>query len=212
MHRLYSAIEDLLEAPEGAGGCSIQFKEAKQHFEFDQAVRICCALSNCGGGLPAGVTFGNIRDRQSPRNRRIAEILALCGLVERSGQGMNLIFEESIKEAKAPPEFTGSDAYFLRITLHGMVLDKEMLSVIGRIGEERMNLLHTDDLLIINGLFHERSLDPDWKLMLLRLTEMGIVEHTGRNKYVLARALYKAAGKPGTHTRLAGLTGRPTRS
>ena len=51
------------------------------------------------GGFPFGITVGNILDRQSARNRRLAEIVARCGLVERSGQGMNLIFEESIKEA-----------------------------------------------------------------------------------------------------------------
>ena len=37
------------------------------------------------GGLPLGVTVENIIDRQAPRNRRIAELFALCGLVERSG-------------------------------------------------------------------------------------------------------------------------------
>lgn len=42
------------------------------------------------GGLPNGISLDNILDRQIPRNRRIAEILALCGLVERSGQGMNI--------------------------------------------------------------------------------------------------------------------------
>ena len=36
--------------------------------------------------------------RQSPRNRRIADACAKCGLVERSGQGANRMFEESIKE------------------------------------------------------------------------------------------------------------------
>ncbi|MDR1531256.1 MAG: hypothetical protein LBS62_03585 [Clostridiales bacterium] len=55
------------------------------------------------GGFPTGVTLDNILDRQSPRNRHIAEILALCGLVERSGQGMSLIYEWSIKEAKSLP-------------------------------------------------------------------------------------------------------------
>lgn len=38
-----------------------------------------------------------------------------------------------------------------------------------------------------------------------RLTEMGIVEHIGRDKYVLARSLYSAVGKPGVHTRIVGL-------
>lgn len=37
------------------------------------------------------------------------------------------------------------------------------------------------------------------------VTEMGLVEHIGRNKYVLARSLYTAAGKRGVHTRVVGL-------
>ena len=38
-----------------------------------------------------------------------------------------------------------------------------------------------------------------------RLTEMGIVEHIGRNKYILARSLYAAGGKAGVYTRRSGL-------
>ena len=34
---------------------------------------------------------------------------------------------------------------------------------------------------------------------------MGIVEHIGRDKYVLARSLYSAVGKTGVHTRIVGL-------
>jgi ATP-dependent DNA helicase RecG len=34
---------------------------------------------------------------------------------------------------------------------------------------------------------------------------MGIVEHIGRKKYVLARSLYAATGKTGVHTRRVGL-------
>jgi ATP-dependent DNA helicase RecG len=34
---------------------------------------------------------------------------------------------------------------------------------------------------------------------------MGIIEHIGRTKFVLARGIYKAVGKPGVHTRLVGL-------
>jgi ATP-dependent DNA helicase RecG len=68
------------------------------------------------GGLPIDITLDNILDRQSPRNRRIAEILSKCGLVERSGQGMNIIYEMSIREAKPLPDFTGTDANLVRIT------------------------------------------------------------------------------------------------
>jgi ATP-dependent DNA helicase RecG len=38
-----------------------------------------------------------------------------------------------------------------------------------------------------------------------RLIDMGIIEHTGRGKYVLARGIYGAVGKSGVYTRTTGL-------
>ena len=157
------------------------------------------------GGFPHGISLENILDRQVPRNRRIAEILALCGLVERSGQGMNIIYETCIKEAKQLPDFTGTDDSFVCLTLNGLVLDKKMLSVINRIGNERLESLSTSDFLVINALYYDRELSDNLRRRLSHLTEMGIVEHVGRNKYVLARSLYTAVGKSGVHTRKVGL-------
>ena len=157
------------------------------------------------GGLPNGITLDNILNRQVPRNRRIAEILALCGLVERSGQGMNIIYETSIKEAKELPDFFFFFDSFVSLTLNGLVLDKKMLSLINKIGNERLDSLSTADFLIINSLFYERVIDESLRPRLKHLTEMGIVEHIGRNRYVLSRSLYKAAGKAGVHTRIVGL-------
>ncbi len=157
------------------------------------------------GGFPIGISLENILDRQVPRNRRIAEILALCGLVERSGQGMNIIFETSIKEAKQLPDFTGTDDSFVSLTLNGLVLDKKMLSLINKIGNERLESLSTTDFLTIDALYYDRPLTESMISRLKHLIDMGIVEHVGRNKYVLARSLYSAAGKSGTHTRIVGL-------
>jgi ATP-dependent DNA helicase RecG len=157
------------------------------------------------GGLPLGITLDNILDRQLPRNRRIAEILSLCGMVERSGQGMNLMFELSIQEAKALPDFSGTDDFFVVVTLNGLILDKSMLSVIRRISEENAEILSTEDFLTIDALYHERELTDKMKSRVKRLINMGIVEHIGRNKYVLARSLYAATGKSGVHTRKVGL-------
>ena len=157
------------------------------------------------GGFPFGVTLDNILDRQSPRNRRIAEIFAKCGLVERSGQGMNLIYEFCVKEAKSLPDFVGTDAYFVRIALNGLVIDKRMLLLINRIGNERLESFSTEDFLVINALFHERKLSNNLRSRTKRLVDMGIVEHAGRDKYFLARSFYEVTGKPGVHTRLVGL-------
>lgn len=157
------------------------------------------------GGLPVGITLDNILERQFPRNRRIAEILSLCGMVERSGQGMNLMFELSVQEAKALPDFTGTDDYFVSVTLNGLIIDKEMLSVIRRISESDSEMLSTEDFLTINALYHAHPLTEKMQSRLGRLTDMGIVEHIGRKKYVLARSLYAATGKTGVHTRRVGL-------
>jgi ATP-dependent DNA helicase RecG len=157
------------------------------------------------GGFPLGVTVDNILDRQSPRNRRIAEIFALCGLVERSGQGMNLIYELSIKEAKSLPDFKGTDNHFVCITLNGLVIDRKMLSLLNKIGNESLESFSTGDFLVINELFHEEELSANLRKYTNKLINMGIIERSGRNKYVLARKLYAASGKTGVHTRLVGL-------
>lgn len=157
------------------------------------------------GGFPSGISLDNILDRQVPRNRRIAEILALCGLVERSGQGMNIIYETSVKEGKQLPDFSGTDDSFVSLTLNGLILDKKMLSLTNRIGNERLDSLSTADFLVINALYHEQPINDSLSQRLKPLIEMGIVEHIGRSKYVLARNLYNAAGKSGVHTRIVGL-------
>jgi ATP-dependent DNA helicase RecG len=157
------------------------------------------------GGFPLGVTTDNILYKQAPRNKRIAEIFALGGLVERSGQGMDLMYELSVRESKALPNFFGSDNYLVRLTLNGLILDKQLLLFLKKLGEDRQELLSTDDFLAIDALFHQKALTEHLCERLMRLVDMGIVEHTGRGKYVLARGLYEATGKSGVHTRLTGL-------
>lgn len=157
------------------------------------------------GGFPHGISLDNFLNRQLPRNRRIAEILSLCGLVERSGQGMNLIYELSIKEAKQLPDFTGTDDNFVSIALNGLIIDPRMLLIINQIGSERLETFSTGDFLVINALYHEIPLEEKLHPHLRRLVDIGIVEHISRSKYVLARGLYAAAGKTGVHTRKVGL-------
>jgi ATP-dependent DNA helicase RecG len=157
------------------------------------------------GGFPNGVTLENILDRQSPRNRLIAEILALCGLVERAGQGMNLIYECSVKEAKALPDFKGTDDYYVFMTLNGLIIDKQMLSVLSKIGDERLEQFVTEDFLVIDELFRREKIPAKFHSRIHPLLDMGIIETSGRNKYVLARSLYAVTGKAGVYTRNVGL-------
>lgn len=118
---------------------------------------------------------------------------------------MNLIYELCIKEAKQLPDFTGTDDSFVCIALNGLIIDKKMLSLINQIGNERLEILSTQDFLMINALYHETCLAENLRPYLKRLIELGIVEHIGRNKFILARSLYTVVGKSGVHTRLVGL-------
>lgn len=157
------------------------------------------------GGFPPGITPENIIDKQYPRNRRIAEILALCGLIERSGQGMNLMFENSVKEAKALPSFDGTDAYEVKLTLHGIVLDKNMLRLINRIGEETLKSFSTQDFLVLNYLSRDEKLPKYLNGRVKRLMEVGLIEKAARGKYIFSRRYYASAGKSGVYTRKKGL-------
>lgn len=76
------------------------------------------------GGFPPGITVANILSRQSPRNRRLAEAFGKCRLVERSGQGADLLFETAVREGKVPLDYRGSDEFQVRLTLHGRVEDE----------------------------------------------------------------------------------------
>ena len=165
------------------------------------------------GGLPFGITLDNILDRQLPRNRRIAEILSLCGMVERSGQGMNLMFELSVREANLLPDFAGTDDFFVSVTSNWLIIDKAMLSVINKIIERGGNLFATEDFLTIDALYHERPLTEKMQARLNWLIEMDIVEHIGRKKYALTRSLYAAMGKTGVCIHVAlDWSGKPMRN
>lgn len=160
------------------------------------------------GGFPVGVTIENVLDRQSPRNRRIAEVFARCGLVERSGQGMNLMFEQSIRQGKPRPDFTGTDAYNVVIALNGQVQDVRFLQFLEKVGRETLASFGTHDFLVLNLIYREEVVPEDLKSRLKKLLEQGVVERVGRGKgsrYILSRRFYAALRKRGVYTRKKGL-------
>lgn len=160
------------------------------------------------GGLPAGVTPANILDQQNPRNRRLAEALAKCGLIERSGQGMNLMFECAIRQGKALPSFAGTSAHEVRLTLYGTVASPAFVRFIERLGEEKLKSFSTYDFLALDYLRREQSMPEYLKACLPGLIAVGAVESIGRGKgtrYMLARGMYAALGGKGVYTRKKGL-------
>jgi ATP-dependent DNA helicase RecG len=160
------------------------------------------------GGFPVGITTENVLDRQSPRNRRIADVFAKCGLVERSGQGMNLMFEQSIRQGKPRPDFTGTDTYHVVVTLHGEVGDPRFLQFLNKVGQETLSSFDTQDFLILDLVHREKAVPTPFQPRLRRLADLGVVESIGRGKGVrhfLSRRFYTMIGKRGAYTRRKGL-------
>lgn len=160
------------------------------------------------GGFPVGITLDNVLDRQSPRNRRIADVFAKCGLVERSGQGMNLMFEQSIQQGKLKPDFAGTDAYNVVLTLHGEVLDAGFLQFIEKIGLEKSKSFGTHDFLVLDLVHRDEPVPPTLQSRLRNLIDLGVIESIGRGKgtrYMLSRRYYATIQRKGTYTRRRGL-------
>jgi ATP-dependent DNA helicase RecG len=160
------------------------------------------------GGFPPGVTEANMLDQQNPRNRRLAEALGRCGLVERSGQGLNLMFERAILQGKPLPSFAGTAAHEVRLALAGLVGDPAFVRFMEQLGQETLQGLSTHDFLVLDLLRREQPLNDLLLARLPRLVELGAVESTGRGKgirYLLSQRLYGALGAKGEYTRKKGL-------
>jgi ATP-dependent DNA helicase RecG len=157
------------------------------------------------GGFPPGVTAENICRRQVPRNRRLTEAMAKCNLVERSGQGADLIFRNLIIEGKALPDFTRSDEYQVELLLQCDVRDFGFIQFLSRVGD----LVTLDDLLVLECLRRDEKVGDELQPRLPGLLECGAIERTGRGmgaRYLLSRELYSSMGEAGRYTRQKGLS------
>ncbi|HRM00736.1 MAG TPA: ATP-binding protein [Acidovorax sp.] len=160
------------------------------------------------GGLPPGITPENIIDQQYPRNRRLAEALGRCGLIERSGQGLNLMMESAVRQGKPLPSFAGTAAHEVRLTLEGGVRNPAFVRFMERLGEETLRSFSTMDYLALECLEQGKPLPIALKERLPGLVAAGAAEAIGRGKgtrYILSEALYASLGAKGTYTRQRGL-------
>jgi ATP-dependent DNA helicase RecG len=160
------------------------------------------------GGFPPGITPDNVLDQQNPRNRRLAEALGKCGLIERSGQGMNLMVESAIRQSKPLPSFTGTSTHEVRLTLEGMVDNPAFVRYLERLGEDRLRSFSTQDFLALDYLRRDLPLPQALKDRLSGLMEIGAVESVGSRRgkrYLLSHGLYAAIGAKGAYTRVRGL-------
>ena len=156
---------------------------------------------NSPGGFPLGVTIENILTKQLPRNRRIAETVEKCDMVERGGQGVNLMYEECIKESKPVPDYAGTDDYEVRLSLSGIIQNPAFVRYLHQLGDEKTRTFVTEDFLVLDALYRDVPVSEALLYRLPPLKELGAVEQAGRGKYRLSRGYYQLTGQLGAYTR-----------
>ncbi len=157
------------------------------------------------GGFVNGVNVENILERSEWRNRRIAEIFQLAGLVERSGQGMDMIFDNTIREGKGFPDFLGTDNYAVVLNIPAEVKDENFIIFLEKITNQRQIILAFEEIFELEKIREKQeAMNLEFRKKFL---ELGLIENIGKgrgSKYILSRKYYEYEGKLWKHTQLVG--------
>jgi ATP-dependent DNA helicase RecG len=145
------------------------------------------------GGFAGGVSAENILDKQFPRNRRIAETFLRCGFVERSGQGVNRMIIESIKDSKPLPDYSRSDDYEVFLQIHGEVEDSAFVKFLTRLPPEQKPLLLSQHYLALDLIRRNERVPRSHREELALLKSLDIIQSQGRGRGVrhfICKSLY----------------------
>jgi ATP-dependent DNA helicase RecG len=163
-------------------------------------------IESPGGFLP-GITPENVLYKREWRNRCIAETLEKAGLVERSGQGMDDIFEQTIREGKGLPDLSKSDNFSVRLIIPAQVKDRNFVLFLEKITNEKQITLSFEEIYQLEIIREKQPVTkPGYKDKFL---EYGIIEPVGKTRgrqYILSHRYYVLEGALGIHTRLTGLS------
>lgn len=158
------------------------------------------------GGFPLGVTIDNILTVSStPRNRLLADVLAKTGIVERSGQGIDIIFRQTLSEGKQKPDYSKTDDYQVTAILSSTVKEPAFAIFIQSIQQElpENQKLSVFDILTFCDIREGRQ--PRDKEIVKRLYHLGYLEKRGRTnavKFILPRRYYEIAGNMTEYSKL----------
>lgn len=158
------------------------------------------------GGFPLGVTIENLlRVQSTPRNRLLADVLAKTGIVERSGQGIDKIYKNTLSEGKDEPDYSHSDPFRVELHLSAVIKDKAFAMFLDSEQrdlpeEERLSVF---EVMALNHIREGRSNEVE-KEMLKALQERGLIEKRGKTRgtyYILSKSYYEFCGKEGEYSK-----------
>ena len=169
------------------------------------------------GAFPAGITLHNLLVAPpTPRSPILADSFRRAGLVERTGRGIDLIFEGQLRYGRRLPDYGRSTAEAVVVSISSGPAD---LGITRYVAEEagQGHRLDLSVLLVLNEVYRERRanaarisevLQVPQSEALSRLNQMvdrGLLESRGERRgrtYHLSAALYRAIGEPAAYVRV----------
>tara|TARA_R110002096_G_scaffold55844_1_gene143029 strand:- start:3685 stop:5418 length:1734 start_codon:yes stop_codon:yes gene_type:complete len=149
------------------------------------------------GGFPVGVTLDNLLITPStPRNRLLADVLQKTGLVERSGQGVDKIFYNTLSEGKSEPDYSKSDYFQVTLKLSAVIKDRAFALFIDSIQKElpehkKLSVLEIITLNKIKKRSPKKGLDLE---QINKLLDKKLIERRGKTNavfYILSKDYYE---------------------
>ena len=155
------------------------------------------------GGFPEGITQNNIITHPSvSRNKLIAETLQRLKYVQRTGQGVDIIYRDMVSSGKPYPEYRSySDA--VSLTMYSGIDDIEFVKFIAEEQNSRQWNFSLAELMILRFLTDNRRISFSEARELLQgtkditqkslnsLIKKGLIEISGK-KYMLTAKMYQA--------------------
>ena len=164
------------------------------------------SISNPGGFIEGVTLYNLLTVEPHGRNPVLADALKRLGLAERSGRGVDRIFEGSLMYGKPSPDYSDSTAVVVRLFIPRSIPDENFVKMLNE-EEKRTNKLPSiNSLLILNILKQGRRMtlsdlatethiiESKLRATVERLLESGLVEATGNGKnreYILSSKVYK---------------------
>lgn len=159
------------------------------------------------GGFPLGVSLENLLTVSStPRNRLLTDVLQKTGIVERSGQGVDKIFYQTLKEGKGAPDYSKSDDFQVELHLFSTIEDKAFALFIESIQAELKDdkKLSVQEVIYLNKIKNETQNFESDKNVIKQLLERDLIEKRGRTSgtyYVLSKNYYEFADEKGKYSK-----------
>lgn len=183
------------------------------HRDYTRLGRVFVQLSEDGlsisnpGGFIEGVTLENILTAiPHGRNQVLADALKRIGLAERSGRGVDRIFEGSLIYGRPLPDYSESDATSVKLFIPTSLPDKNFIRMISEYQNQTGSVLPINSLLILNTLKQGRRMTirdlseetslPEARVRAAveRMTEAGLLDAMGNTKgrsYILNQKVYQ---------------------